>query len=294
MIAFFNGEYLPKASIAISPDDRGFLFADGLYEVIRACDGTLFRTDDHIRRLNRGAFYLRLSVQDFGYLATVARNLIEKNRLNKDATVYIQVTRGAAPRKHGFPDLSTPLTIFAEARAFDPEKGVKDRENGISTITVTDQRWARCDLKTVGLTANVLANQQAMDAGVKEALFVRDGVLLEGSHSNFMVVRDGCVVTAPANNTILNGITRQAVLEICRDCAIEVRREAIFAQELGRIDEAFITGTTVDVTPVVTIDGNPVGSAGPGPVTRRLQQALDKMVRPNGSSYVGLDGDRPD
>ena len=234
MTAYFNGQYLPKSEITISPDDRGFLFADGLYEVIRAYDGVLFRTDDHIRRLNRGAFYLRLPVQDFSYLATVGQDLIEKNGLAGDATVYIQVTRGAAPRKHGFPDPATPLTVFAEAKAFDPEKGRGDRENGIATITVADQRWARCDLKTVGLTANVLANQQAMEAGVKEALFVRDGVLLEGSHSNFMVVRKGCVVTAPANNTILNGITRQVVLEICRDCRIEVRQEAIFTQDLGR------------------------------------------------------------
>ncbi len=279
MTAYFNGQYLPKSAITISADDRGFLFADGLYEVVRSYDGRLFKTDEHISRLNRGARYLRFPEHNFFYLKEVADKLLRKNELFADATIYFQITRGAAPRSHSFPDSATPLTVFAEAKAFDPEKGRKDRETGISVITVPDLRWARCDLKTVGLTANVLANQQAMENGAKEALFVRDGVVLEGSHSNFMAVRNNCLFTAPASNTILHGITRQVILEIACDCGVPVCQEPIFSQEIGDISEAFICGTTTEITPVTSMDGRPVGSGTSGPVTRRLQTAFKALTR---------------
>jgi D-alanine transaminase len=135
-------------------------------------------------------------------------------------------------------------------------------------------------MKTVGLTANILANQEAMEKGAKEALFVRDGVLLEGSHSNFMAVMGDCLVTAPATNTILHGITRQLLLTLCGDLGIEARQAPIFVSERMKIKEAFITGTTTEITPVVSIDGIPVGDGVPGPVTKRLQQAFNTRVRP--------------
>ena len=278
MIAYFNGSFVPQESIRISPDDRGFLFADGLYEVIRTYGRTLFATQAHIDRLNRGAAHLDLPVRDFRYLEEVARELVEKNQLAPEATVYIQVTRGAAPRTHNFPDPATPLTVYALAKAYDPDKTRTGREQGVPAITVPDQRWARCDLKTVGLTANVLANQAAKDKGAKEALFVRDGVVLEGSHSNFMAILDNVLYTAPASNYILHGITRNLILDLCRTQGIPMVQEPLFAKDLPRVTEAFITGTTTEITPLTVIDGQPVGEGVPGPVTRTLQTAFSALV----------------
>ncbi|MEH0023114.1 MAG: aminotransferase class IV [Desulfobacter sp.] len=293
MIAYFNGAFLPKEEIHISPDDRGFLFADGLYEVIRVYNGRLFMADDHIARLNYGATHLNLKEQEFSRLKQVAVQLLEKNGLNNennelndgltkgssgDATVYIQVTRGEAPRGHAFPTPSPAPTVFASAAPFDPEKSRPGRENGVSVILVPDQRWARCDMKAVGLTANVLANQQAVEKGAKEALFVRDGVVLEGTHSNFMAVIDGCLVTAPASNYILHGITRKLVLALAEAREIPARQAPVFCTDLPRISEAFITGTTTEITPVTAIDGTAVGTGAPGPVTRALQEAFARKV----------------
>ena len=278
MIAYFNGEFLDKDEIKISPDDRGFLFADGLYEVIRSYRGTLFRARDHMERLNYGADHLRLGGRDFAYLESVAQTLLEKNDLKGDATIYIQVTRGVAPRNHTFPDPAPAPTVLASAAEFDPTTTMGIRENGIEVITVPDQRWARCDMKTVALTANVLANQAAVEKNTKEALFVRDGVVLEGTHSNFMAVADNCLVTAPASNYILHGITRKVVLELAHAKAIEVRQAPVFKTELPRISEAFITGTTTEIVPVTSIDGIPVGAGTPGPLTRALQDAFTELI----------------
>jgi len=280
MIAYFNGKFLSRNDIRISPDDRGFLFADGLYEVIRSYRGGLFRVKEHIERLSNGAMHLKLPVQEFSYLGEVAAQLLEKNGLKDDATVYFQVTRGVAPRGHAFPNPSVEPTVFATASSFDPLKGQAGRENGVPVITVPDQRWARCDMKTVGLTANVMANQQAMEKGAKEALFVRDGVMLEGTHSNFMAVVDGCLFTSPASNYILHGITRGLVLELCDKANIRFKETPVFVSDLPRISEAFITGTTTEITPVVTIDGKAVGTGKPGPVTRTLQNVFTAAVLP--------------
>ncbi|HCY84712.1 MAG TPA: D-alanine aminotransferase Dat [Desulfobacteraceae bacterium] len=279
MIAYFNGEYCPKESIAISPDDRGFLFADGLYEVIRAYRGRLFRAEDHLERLKAGARSLNLTVQDFAHLKQVAQKLLVKNGLNADATVYFQVTRGAAPRGHAFPDPKVEPTVYGIAAPFDPGPGLKKQETGVPVILVPDQRWARCDLKTCGLTANVLANQRAKESGAGEALFVRDGVILEGTHSNFMAVVDNRLVTAPASNHILHGITRKLVLELAHAEGIPVWEAPVFEADRHKISEAFITGTTTEITPVTAIDSTPVGEGEPGPVTRTLQNALRQVTK---------------
>lgn len=279
MIAYFNGTFLPKSDIAISPDDRGFLLADGLYEVIRSYQGNLFMPEEHIERLNYGARHLRLETTDFTYLVEVAKELLKKNGLQQqDATVYLQVTRGASKRSHCFPDKDTPLTVYATASAFNNPVIQKGMEEGVDVITLADQRWARCDLKTVALTANVLANQQAHEAGVSEAIFIRDGALLEGTHSNFMCVFDDVVVTAPATNYILNGITRQAILAICKELGISVEQRPIFTTEIEKATEAMVIGTTLEITPVVKIDEIAVGSGSPGPITTTLQKAFQTKI----------------
>lgn len=279
MIAYFNSRYLPKDEVRISPDDRGFLFADGLYEVIRGYRGRLFRAEDHIARLNYGAAHLRLPLLDFSFLIGVAEQLLQRNGLGSaDATVYFQVTRGAAKRSHAFPAVETPLTIYGCASPFDEAAMEKKKADGIAAITLPDQRWARCDMKTVGLTANVLANQAAHEAGAQEAILVRDGVLIEGTHSNFMAVLNGTLITAPTSNYILGGITRKVVLELCGQHGIKHELRPIFASDFHQAEEAMIVGTTVEITPVCTVDGKVVGNGRPGPVARRLQQVFAEQV----------------
>ncbi|MCF8062029.1 MAG: aminotransferase class IV [Deltaproteobacteria bacterium] len=279
MIAYLNGRYLDKDEVSVSPDDRGFLFADGLYEVIRSYEGRLFETMAHLDRMSYGARALRFQRTDFGFLGAVAETLIARNGLaGGDATVYLQVTRGAAPRTHRFPPRETPLTVFASARFFTPHAA--EMEHGVDVILVPDLRWARCDLKTIGLLPNVLAHQEAMDAGASEALFERGGVLTEGTHSNVFAVFGGEAVTPPRTNAILGGITRSVVLDLCRELEIPVREEAITVEQARRAEEIMIVGTTVEVTPVLRILNDSFRRTEPGPVVRRLQAALRERVGP--------------
>jgi D-alanine transaminase len=280
MIAYFNGRYLPKDRIAVSPDDRGFLFADGIYDVIRVYEGKPFETRAHLDRMSSGARALRFKSADFLYLEDVAQRLIQVNDLAKgQATVYFQVTRGAALRTHHFPPAETELTVYGIARPFQPHQ--EDLDKGVNVILVPDQRWARCDIKTVGLTANVLANQLAKENQAAESIFVRDGVLLEGTHTNVFAVVEGTVITPPKTNYILGGITRRVVIDICREESIPLREDSLLQSELDRADEMMIVGTTTEVTPVVRIHGRPFRSGEPGPVALRLQRTLREKTRPS-------------
>lgn len=273
-IVFLNGEYLPKEAVRISPDDRGFLFADGIYDVIRVVDGRLYRRDAHVSRLRSNAADTGLALDDAEALVGCAERLLAANGLERgQATLYIQVTRGVAVRTHAFPDPAVPPTVYAAAAAFTPRP--ERHERGIAAITVPDIRWARCDIKSVSLLPNVLAAERARRAGAVEALFVRDGVLLEGAHSSCVAVIDGALLTAPLSNYILPGITRHAVLGFAHRLGLPVREAPVFVERRAAIDELFICGTTTDVTPVVTLDGRPIGRGEPGPVTRKLQEALE-------------------
>lgn len=267
---YFNGSYLPKDEVRISPDDRGFLFGDGVYEVVRTYGGTLFALEPHLARLRFGLCELAINGVDVDALGRVAEELLRRNDLTSgDATVYFEVTRGAAPRTHHFPDPPVAPTVYLQAARFTPKN---DPDKGMAAITVPDIRWARCDIKTVQLLPNVLANQRARAAGVGDALFVRDGVLLEGSHSALFFVFGEEVRTAPKNNYILPSITREILLEICRSSKIPARETPVFLHDLPRATEAFMAGTTTEVMPLVRIDGVAMGGGTPGPVTRRLQQ----------------------
>ncbi len=267
---YFNGQYLPKDQVRISPDDRGFLFGDGVYEVVRTYGGRLFALEPHLARLRYGLSELGINGVDVDALGRVAEDLLRRNELTSgDATVYFEVTRGAAPRTHHFPDPPVPPTVYLQAARFTPKL---DPDKGMTAITVPDIRWARCDIKTVQLLPNVLANQRARAAGAGDAVFVRDGVLLEGSHSALFFVFGEEVRTAPKNNYILPSITREILLEICRCSGIPARETPVFLHDLPRATEAFMAGTTTEVMPLVRIDGAAVGGGTPGPVTRRLQQ----------------------
>jgi D-alanine transaminase len=266
--AYFNGEFVPRDEVRISPDDRGFLFADGVYEVVRSYGGRLFCLDRHLARLTAGLAALRIDGVDSAALRGVCDELLRRNALGDgDALVYVQVTRGAAPRAHAFPTPPVRPTVYAAVTAFRP-KG--DPAHGLRVITVPDVRWARCDIKSVALLPNCLAQQRARDAGAQEAIFIRDGVAIEGASSNFFGVFEGVVHTAPASNYILPGVTRSVVLELCREHGLEACEGPVYESELSRAEELFLAGTTIEVMPVVSVDGRPVGSGRPGPVARRL------------------------
>jgi len=272
MRVYLNGRYVPQEEAVISVNDRGFLFGDGLYEVARVYNGRPFMMDAHLRRLADGLRWLQIDFEDVESLAGIAERLIEENELHGDATVYIQVSRGAAPRKHAFPSAAVPPTVYVAASPFNdyPEEYWRD---GVDAITAPDTRWARCNFKTVNLLSNVLANQAAHAAGAFEALFVRDGVLIEGSHSNLFGVIDGTLVTYPNCNYILPGITRAIVLELAAELGIPVRIGPILMEELPRVSELFLSGTTTEVMPIARLDGRPVGTGRAGPIAARLQQA---------------------
>ena len=272
-LAWFNGEFLPLADLRISPFDRGFLFADGVYEGLRWYpDQGVFRFEDHLRRLGESLAMLRIEGVDLDEFATAVPELVRRNGLaGADATVYLQVTRGVAPRTHAFPDPAVVPTRMALVRAFEPF--IHAQENGASATLVEDLRWGRCDIKSISLLANVLAKEEAVRAGTDEAIFVREGRVIEGSHTAVMVVVDGVLVAPPNGPEILPSVTREVVLELAARLGIEVDLRPIEVAELDRIDEMLVLGTSTEVTPVVRIDGREVGQGVVGPVARRLQAA---------------------
>jgi len=278
VLVYLNGQYLPLEEARVPVEDRGFLFADGLYEVIRVYNGRIFALEPHLRRLADGLRALRIGFTGLDELGPIAERLLDENGLRSgDATIYIQVTRGAAPRAHAFPSPDVPPTVYVAARPFTPYPAAY-YENGVKAITVPDTRWTRCDIKTVALIANVLANQQAKEAGAFEALFVRDGVVIEGSHSNLFAVFGDTLVTYPASNYILAGITRSIVLDIAAELGIPVRQGPILADQLFAAGELFLSGTTTEVMPVVQVDGRPIADGRPGPVTQRIQRAFRERI----------------
>ena len=275
---YLNGEYLPKDEAKISVDDRGFLLADGVYEVTCFYEGVPFYQDRHLARLRRGLEWMRIPF-DARVMDEVSSQLIAHNALESASTslVYMQITRGVAPRTHYFPKEPVTPTVYAFAKAWD--RPVPERWNqGFSAQTVTDRRWGRVDIKTICLLPNVLAFQEALDAGADDAILVKDGVALEGAHQNFWGVFGGTVVTHPVTQIILPGITRGVVLEVARDQGIPVEERPIQVEELARADELFFTGTTGEVRSCVKVDGRAVGKGGVGPVTRALSEGFMKRV----------------
>lgn len=270
MTGYYNGEFLPLDSIRISPFDRAAMFGDAVYEVIRSYTGRLFETERHLRRMAWGASELRFPAFDFDSLAKVAADLISLNGLaDSDATVYLQVSRGSAPRSHRFPHPATPLSVFAYAQAFTPD--AEAYTYGVDVMLMPDQRWSRCNIKTVSLLPNTLAHQKAKETGSFEALFVRDGLIMEGSHTSILLVHGGTVITPPRSPHILDGITRDAVKYICTEEAIPFIEKDIRENELFGADEAMLTSTTLEVTPIVSAGGRLAGSGEAGPITRTLQ-----------------------
>jgi D-alanine transaminase len=277
MIVYFNGQYLPKQQVAVSPDDRGFLFADGVYEVIRAYNGKLFKPHEHLQRFGNGLKELQIQGVDAASFKNVAEHLIAENQFQSgDALVYIQVTRGAAPRSHSFPPPGTTPTVYAQARAYAGPEELQDK--GAKAILAPDQRWGRCNIKSIGLLANVLAHQRAHEAGAFEAIFFGDGLLLEGTHSSILFVKKEVLVCPTLTNRILPSVTRAVVMRLAEQESIEAEERQCREGELLAFDEVMMLGTGVEIVPIVNINGTQIRFGYPGPVTRRLQAAFRKLT----------------
>ena len=277
-IVYLNGQFLPRNEAKLSVDERGFFFGDGVYEVTRVVRGRLFEWDRHARRLARGLRELRIEPGlDMNTIRSLHERIIRENALFEgQGTVYLQITRGAAPRTHHFPPKGTPATVFLSATAFNPPGEVRGR--GVNVMTYPDYRWSRCDLKTVNLLPAVMAKQFASDNDAFESIFVREAVITEGSHTNFFGVIGGEVRTYPNSNYVLPGVTRDVVIELAHEMGIPVSETPIYRHEIPLLEEGFLTGTTSDVMPVVSIDGKPVGNGKPGPIAMRLYEALARKL----------------
>ena len=271
---YLNGDFAPKADARVSVDDRGFLLSDGVYEMIPYYDGVPFHLEGHIARLERSLRAVRIEY-DVSGVGAVLRRLVAENGLERAtrSRAYVQVTRGVAPRTHYFPKQAVEPTVYACVTEWSrPPDDVWNR--GFTAITVPDLRWARVDIKAIGLLPNALAFQAALDAGVDDAILVRDGIAIEGAHQNFWGVFGDVAVTHPATNLILAGITRGVVLELARARGIPCEERPILVEELAEAEELFFTGTTAEVRPCVEVDGRPVGDGRVGPVTRALSEAF--------------------
>jgi D-alanine transaminase len=277
---YLNGAYLPLAEARISPLDRGFLFADGVYEVVPVSRGRPFRLREHLKRLDDSLRSIRVTNPhtDAGWLAILGRLAAEAG--SPEALVYVQVTRGTEfGRNHLFPQGVAP-TVFAFANPF-PQPSAATLERGLSAVTLEDIRWDRCDIKSVALLGNVLLRQEAADAGADEALLVRDGLLLEGSSSSVFLCIGGKLVTPPNSHRILPGTSRDAVLELAEGwlpyeiCSLEAR-------EINSCEEVWIASAGRGVLPVTRVDGEPIGDGRPGPLWSemyaRLQRHLDEIA----------------
>lgn len=278
LTVYLNGQYVPHEAARVPVEDRGFLFGDGIYEVIKVFAGRPFRLQEHLDRLARsaGEIQLRLPGAD---LAAVSRELIAQNGLAAaDALIYIQVTRGhAVPRTHHFPPPETPPTDLVIVRGFTPPSRAV-RERGVRAVTYPDQRWGRCDIKSINLLPNAMAKQAAVSAAAFEAILVRDGIAIEGSSSNLFTVRAGTLFTYPRGPQILGGITREAVIGVAGRLGYTVREEPIPLAGLWEADEVFLTSTTMEAMPVVEVDGRAVGGGRPGPVTRALYEGVLELA----------------
>ncbi|MFI4947700.1 MAG: D-amino-acid transaminase [Alphaproteobacteria bacterium] len=270
-IAYVAGQYLMHRQAAVHIEDRGFQFADGVYEVIAVRGGRLVDEERHLVRLRRSLGELRIDPpMAEPALKVVIGEVVRRNGVDT-GIVYLQITRGAAPREHAFPKAATPTLVVTARRTKPPDPRLG--EDGIAVITIPDIRWQRCDIKSVALIPNVLGKQQAREAGAFEAWQVdRDGEVTEGTSTNaWIVTADGTVVTRAADTAILNGVTRLAILDIIRREGYRLVERPFTVAEAKAAREAFLTSTTADLLPVVRIDGAPVGEGRPGPLGQKLR-----------------------
>ena len=272
-IAYVNGAYVRHADAAVHIEDRGYQLADAVYEVWAMSDGGLCDPEGHFARLERSLGELSIAMpMSRAALTAVLKETVRRNRI-RDGLVYLQVSRGVAPRDHAFPTEPTPPAVVVTVKRTDPAAAEARAAAGVGVITTPENRWGRCDIKTVGLLPNVLAKQAARSSGAGEAWFVdADGLVTEGASSNaWIVTADGVLVTRDTSANILRGVTRATLLEVARSENIRIEERPFSLQEALSAREAFFTGAGALLMPVVAIDGKPVGDGRPGPVATRLR-----------------------
>jgi D-alanine transaminase len=280
-IAYVNGRLGPLAEAVVSIEDRGYQFADGIYEVVKYFGRKPLRLRAHLNRLEQSAQHMRIPhAPSPDEWLPILESLVEACELPDDETqtfsLYQQVTRGVWPRNHGFPKNAKPAVVAYFRKA--PTYSAEQRQGGIALSTQPDERWTRCNIKSVCLLPAIWAKQNALEAGAFEALLVRDGIVTEGSSTNAFCVRNGALYTHPDDGHILSGVTRAVVFEAAQVAGVEVREEALTLEQFLAADEAFITSTTMNVMPAKKLDSKPIGSGKVGPVTQRVSAAVEEIV----------------
>jgi len=275
-VVYLNGQFLPLADAKVSVLDRGFIFGDGIYEVVPFYHGKPFRMEEHLARLVRSLASIQL---DPGFSLDDWRTLVGEmasRTSHTHFTIYLQITRGPAKRDHAFPAQSRP-TVFCMTSPFSPPDA-DQREQGLTAASIPDIRWLRCEIKFISLLGNVLAKQQAVDAGVDEVLQFRDGVLTEGASCNVWVVRNGTLLAPPLDNLILEGIRYRFIEQLAAQVGIPFEARRITQDEVAQADEIMLSSATKEILPVVLYNGNPVGTGKPGPVYATLRAAYDQTL----------------
>lgn len=271
-----NESFVDEQDAKVAYNDRGYNFGDGIYEYVRIYDGKLFTAKEHFERLLRSASEIGLDLNHtVASLTTLVREFAQVNKVTNGG-VYIQVTRGAAPRDHAFPTPSVKPVLTGFVKSYD--RPFKALDEGVAVVTTEDIRWLRCDIKSLNLLGNVLAKEYATKYNAEEAIQHRGDIVTEGASSNVYAIKDGVVHTHPANNFILNGITRRVIQWVCEDENIEFKEAPFTVDFLKSADEVIISSTSVEVMPVVLIDGESVADGKVGPITRTLQKGFEKYI----------------
>lgn len=274
--SLWNDRIVADNEVVVDKEDRGYQFGDGVYEVVKVYNGQLFTLEEHVERFYASAEKIHITIPyTKDKLYTLLHQLVEANEINT-GHIYFQITRGACPRNHIFPgdDVAPVLT----GNAKENPRPVANFENGVKATFVEDIRWLRCDIKSLNLLGAVLAKQQAHEKGCYEAILHRGETITEGSSSNIYGVKDGVLYTHPADNLILNGITRQVIFKCAEEIGMPVKEEAFTKEQLLAMDEVIVSSTTSEVTPIIDVDGQVIGSGQPGEWTRKLQAQFDTKI----------------
>jgi D-alanine transaminase len=280
-IAYVNGRYVARGEAVVHIEDRGFQFADGVYEYFAVFAGRLADAAGHLERLWRSLAEIRIRPpMSEAALLIVMRETVRRNRV-VDGALYVQITRGTAPRDHAFPDPATPPTLVVTAKAVDYTAAQAKAAKGVGVVTAPDRRWGRCDIKTVGLLPNALAKQAAREAGAEEAWLVDElGFITEGASTNAWIVdAEGTLRTRDTNANILRGVTRKTLIDLAAAAGLEVSQRPFTIEEVKSAREAFMTAASTLVMPVTAVDGEPIGDGRPGPVGMRLRALYEQNAR---------------
>ncbi|MGP4105773.1 D-amino-acid transaminase [Virgibacillus sp. L01] len=269
----FNDRIMDRENV-VDIEDRGYQFGDGIYEVIGVYDGKPLMLDEHMERLERSAKEIKLNMGLIDDLKTKLEELVSANNL-EEGIIYMQVSRGAAARWHEFPKADTPTVTVAYTRAENRTNNVEDQ--GATAVLTEDIRWLRCDIKTLNLLPNVMAKQEAVEHGAIEAILHRGEIVTEASASNVFIVKDGTLYTHPADNYILNGITRRKIIQLCEALNLKVNEQTYTVDELLDADEVFISATKLDVVPILKVDDHTIGNGEPGEITKQIVQEFRSL-----------------